>query len=153
MSEYRYRANVAAIIQRKDGKILIGERADVPGAWQFPQGGVKKSETAEQALSRELEEELFLKPSAYRVTDKKGPYRYLFAPGRLKEGYHGQEQTYLLVELLGPESSIDPETKEPEFRAVRWIDPKEFRLAWVPEFKRGVYRQVLLDFFPESDLR
>jgi putative (di)nucleoside polyphosphate hydrolase len=153
MSEYRYRPNVAAIIQKTDGKILIGERSDVPGAWQFPQGGVKKSETVEQALARELEEELFLKPSAYRVADQKGPYRYLFAAGRRKEGYHGQEQTYLLLELVGPESSIDPATSEPEFRAVRWIDPKEFRLAWVPQFKRAVYKQVLLDFFPELDIR
>jgi putative (di)nucleoside polyphosphate hydrolase len=149
MSDYRYRPNVAAIIRKTNGEILIGERSDVRGAWQFPQGGIKKSETIDQALARELVEELSLKPSEYRVIDRKGPYRYLFASGRIKEGFHGQEQTYLLVELLESDSSIDPNTNEPEFRAIRWIEPKEFQLAWVPKFKRAVYHQVLLDFFPD----
>src|ERR1700737_3920267 len=118
MSDYRYRPNVAAIIRKTNGKILIGERSDIRGAWQFPQGGIKKSETIDQALARELIEELSLKPSDYRVIDRKGPYRYLFAPGRVKEGFHGQEQTYLLVELMESDSSIDPNTNEPEFRAI-----------------------------------
>jgi putative (di)nucleoside polyphosphate hydrolase len=148
MSEFRYRPNVAAIVRRKDGKILIGERSDVPGAWQFPQGGAKKWETGPEALERELKEEIALKPEAYRIIESKGPYRYLFANGRVKEGYHGQEQIYFLVDLVGQESSIDPRTEEPEFSAVRWIDPFEFQLSWVPEFKREVYRRVLLDFFP-----
>jgi putative (di)nucleoside polyphosphate hydrolase len=152
MSDYRYRPNVAAIIRKTNGKILLGERSDVSGAWQFPQGGIKKSENPEQALARELLEELSLKPSGYRVIEKKGPYRYLFATGRVKEGFHGQEQTYFLVELLESESRIDPNTKDPEFRAIRWIDPEEFQLAWVPKFKRDVYRQVLLDFFPNSGI-
>ena len=147
MSQFRYRPNIAAIVQRHDEKILIGERLDVPGAWQFPQGGVKKSETAEQALARELKEEISLEPGAYRVIDSNGPYRYLFAKGRTKEGYSGQEQTYFLAELLGPETNIDPATEEPEFSTVRWIDPAEFQLTWVPEFKQEVYRQVFLDFF------
>jgi len=145
--QFRYRPNVAAIIQRHDGKILIGERSDVPGAWQFPQGGVKKSETAEQALARELKEEISLEPGAYHVIDSKGPYRYLFAKGRIKEGYHGQEQTYFLVELLRAKTNINPGTEEPEFSAVRWIDPVEFQLTWVPEFKQKVYQQVFFDFF------
>jgi len=55
MAVPRYRSNVGAILKRADGKILIGERSNVAGAWQFPQGGVKKSETAREALVRELE--------------------------------------------------------------------------------------------------
>ena len=87
--------------QEADGKILIGERSNVRGAWQFPQGGIKKSETAQEALSRELQEEVSLAPEHYRVIESKGPYRYLFLPGRTKEGFDGQEQTYFLVELTG----------------------------------------------------
>jgi putative (di)nucleoside polyphosphate hydrolase len=147
MTAPRYRLNVGAIVKRPDGKILIGERSNVPGAWQFPQGGVKKSEAAQEALSRELQEEAFLAPSDYRVIDSKGPYHYLFPPGRTKEGFDGQEQTYFLIELTRADSNIATDTEEPEFVEFRWIEPSEFQIDWVPEFKQGVYRQVFSDFF------
>src|ERR1700730_16555391 len=92
----RYRSNVAAILKRADGKILVGERSNVAGAWQFAQGGGKKYETGLKALSRELLEELSLASAYYRIVDSKGPYRYLFPPGRTKEGFDGQVQTYFL---------------------------------------------------------
>lgn len=147
MASLRYRSNVAAIIKRHDRKILIGERANVSGAWQFPQGGVKKSETFREALSRELEEELSLAPMHYRIVESKGPYRYLFPPGRTKEGFDGQEQIYFLVEFKGADSNINVLTEQPEFLQFRWVDPGEFQISWVPKFKRAVYRQVLFDFF------
>ena len=141
-----YRPNVAAIIRRSDHKILIGERSDRPGSWQFPQGGIKTRETPEEALERELFEEVGLPRGSYRIVERKESYRYLFDQGRTKEGYHGQEQIYFLVELL-PGFEPDHETTEPEFRALRWIDPSEFHIKWVPPFKREVYRQVLNRFF------
>jgi putative (di)nucleoside polyphosphate hydrolase len=147
MASHRYRTNVGAIIKRADGKILIGERSNVAGAWQFPQGGVKKSETAREALSRELREEVSLAPAHYRVVESKGPYRYAFPAGRTKEGFVGQEQTYFLIAFTGVDSDIDVVTKQPEFIQFRWIEPSEFRLDWVPGFKQNVYRQVFFDFF------
>ena len=141
-----YRPNVAAIIRRADQKILVGERADRPGAWQFPQGGVKPSETAEEALQRELLEEVGLPGKAYRIVEHRASFRYLFEKGRTKEGFDGQEQTYFLVDLL-PGYQPQHETSEPEFRALRWISPAEFDLEWLPAFKRAVYRQVLEGFF------
>jgi putative (di)nucleoside polyphosphate hydrolase len=147
MSSPRYRSNVAAIIQAADQKILIGERSDVPDAWQFPQGGVRKGESALEALFRELREEVSLKPSHYRVLDSKGPYRYLFQDGRKKEGFDGQEQFYFLVRLTAPGSYVKVETDNPEFSRIRWIEPIDFRLQWLPEFKREVDRQAFLDFF------
>jgi putative (di)nucleoside polyphosphate hydrolase len=146
MQSPRYRPNVAAII-RKNGRILIGERFNIPGCWQFPQGGVKKSEPSAEALIRELKEEVSLEPRHYRVVDSKGPYRYLFGQGRTKEGYHGQEQTYFLVDLLASESQLTAATESPEFRQIRWIRPEEFQISWLPGFKQDVYRKVFLDFF------
>jgi putative (di)nucleoside polyphosphate hydrolase len=147
MTSSRYRSNVGAIIKRADGKILIGERSNVPGAWQFPQGGVKKTETALEALARELQEEVSLAPAHYRVVESKGPYRYVFPPGQSKEGFDGQEQTYFLIEFTGVDSNINVTTDEPEFVRFRWIEPSEFRIEWVPRFKREVYRKVFSDFF------
>jgi 8-oxo-dGTP pyrophosphatase MutT (NUDIX family) len=96
--QFRYRPNVAAIVQRHDGKILIGERSDVPGAWQFPQGGVKKSETVEQALARELKEEISLEPG----TTMSGVVRdaLLFVSGQLNEEMGGPGFRPFTVQIM-----------------------------------------------------
>ena len=143
----RYRPNVALILRRGDGRILIGERSDVKGAWQFPQGGVDDGETPEEALGREVLEEISLAPGDYRVAEKRGPYRYEYKGGYMKAGCGGQEQTYFLADLLGDENQILAEPSTVEFQAVRWIGPGEFRLEWVAAVKRKVYRAVFRDFF------
>ena len=52
--------NVAAAIFYKDNKILAARRADADNAgfWEFPGGKVEAGETSEQALRREIQEEL-----------------------------------------------------------------------------------------------
>lgn len=143
----RFRPNVAGILQNAEGQILICERLTPVGAWQFPQGGVDKGETVEGALLREMEEELCIQPRHYEVKEKRGPYRYLFGDDRKKRGFHGQEQTYFLLQLKGDDGCINVNTEHQEFRDTRWIYPAEFELSWLPEFKRDVYRAVLRDFF------
>jgi 8-oxo-dGTP diphosphatase len=52
---------VAAVIERSDRRILIGQRRrgdTSPLKWEFPGGKVRTGETFEQALTRELHEEL-----------------------------------------------------------------------------------------------
>lgn len=142
-----FRPNVAAILQDGAGLILICERADFPGSWQFPQGGVDAGETPEIALPRELREELSLEPEHYAIEERRGPYRYHFPDGLLKWGFHGQEQTYFRLRLLGEPEAVDVATGHPEFRAVRWIRPLEFPLASLLPMKHDVYRRVLKDFF------
>ena len=147
MTQIRYRANVAAILRNRRGEILICERLNVPGAWQFPQGGIDEGETHEQALRRELWEEIGVESRDYRVVARKGPYRYVFGNGQSKKGYHGKEQHYFLCDFTGPESRINVATEHPEFQAWRWIWPVKFRMRWLPAMKREVYRAVMRDFF------
>jgi len=52
---------VAAVIERGDRRLLIGQRRKndtSPLKWEFPGGKVREGETAEAALARELREEL-----------------------------------------------------------------------------------------------
>ncbi len=142
-----YRPNVAAILRDPEGLVLLGQRIDYPGSWQFPQGGRMASEQPEEALQRELSEELSLEPGDWRVVEFRGPYRYLFHGRRRLEGYRGQEQIYFLCELLAAKEKINVATSQPEFDAVRWVRPSQVRAAWVPPVKRLVYRRVLRDFF------
>ena len=148
----RYRSNVAALIVRADGSLLICERWTVPGAWQFPQGGVDAGETLEQALFREVKEEIGISPKYYQILEKRSGYRYLYPEAVrkrkiLKHGNHGQEQTYFLCNLKSDAPQVNVHQKGREFRAYRWILPTEFDLDWLPSFKQDVYRQVMLDFF------
>ncbi len=142
-----YRPSVAALVRRRDGAVLICERRDVAGSWQFPQGGIMPGETALAALKRELREETSLCPSHYVVREHRGPYRYLFPNGITKKGAHGQEQTYFLLDLLANESAVNVATDEPEFRSIGWVQPHLFDLNLVPPMKLHVYRAVLHDFF------
>jgi len=148
----RYRANVAALIVNPAGCVLICERANIPGAWQFPQGGLDPGETDEQALFREVREEVGLEPEHYEIIERRDGYRYLYpldSRGKKlrKHGSHGQQQTYFLCQLKAGAPPVNVNQKPREFRAYRWIPPQEFDLDWLPDFKRDVYRDVMRDFF------
>jgi putative (di)nucleoside polyphosphate hydrolase len=144
---FKYQRNVAAIVQNAAGQILICERVDTDGAWQFPQGSVEKGESKEAALRRELWEEIGLGAKSFRVLGKRGPYRYVYGRGRQKKGYDGKEQYYFLVELTSEPVKLDLHTTTPEFQAHKWIEPGAFREKWLPGMKREVYRKVFEDFF------
>lgn len=148
-----YRPNVAALMINGEGDLLVCERLMNPGAWQFPQGGVDEGESVEVAIVREVEEEIGLKAKDYKIERSKGGYRYDFPPGAQKNKpphkakFVGQEQTYFLCEVNegAPEVNLMQEPRE--FRAARWIRPHQFKLSWLPDFKKETYRQVMSDFF------
>lgn len=143
-----YRPNVAAILTDAQDRIFIAERVNIPGAWQFPQGGIDDGEDAEAAMFRELAEEIGVRREQVEVIEQRGGYRYAFPKPRLKYGiYGGQEQTYFRLRFLGRDEDVNLDATHREFARWRWIRPDEFRMQWVPPFKRGVYRQVFLDFF------
>ncbi|MBE2203090.1 MAG: NUDIX domain-containing protein [Chthoniobacterales bacterium] len=140
----KFRRNVAFILTRPLGEILVCERSDFKDSWQFPQGGARNDESDLEALHREVLEEISLPPETYRVVLQHGPYRYVFRSGSRKEGCDGQEQIYFQAEWLGTgEIAVDKK----EFRRFRWIKPETFLLDWVPPIKRDVYRRVFRDFF------
>lgn len=148
----RYRRNVAALILDGQDKLLICERMSVRGAWQFPQGGVDPGETDDEALYREIKEEIGLTRENYQIIKKRDGYRYLYPePIRSrklkKHGNHGQEQTYYLCRLNNAASKINVQQSPQEFRDFKWIRPRDFQLKWLPEFKHQVHIQVFKDFF------
>ncbi|MGJ8643850.1 MAG: NUDIX domain-containing protein [Luteolibacter sp.] len=148
----KYRPNVAALMINADGNLLICERSNLPGAWQFPQGGVDKGESEVEALFREVKEEIGLKKSHYKILGSRGGYRYLYpedvrAKKVKKHGNHGQEQTYFLCQLSKGAPQVNVNQDPREFGSYRWILPEEFDLDWLPVFKHEVYTAVMKDFF------
>ncbi len=143
-----FRANVAAAIVNGQGQILLARRID-GGGWQLPQGGIDRGENPEQALFRELQEELGLRPSQVRVLAASTDWhRYRIPPAILKKrgadsGFQGQSQRWFLLQLAASEEMIRLDTETPqEFDRWRWA------AYWhpvhsVPDFKREAYRRGL----------
>ncbi len=143
----RYRPNVVLILEDSSGRILIGERSDRTGCWQFPQGGVKAGESQEAALHREAMEEIGLSPKSYTIMEKRGPYRYEFPPDRKREGFGGQEQMVFRAGINKGVRLNEGAIESPEFVNLRWIRPEDFRIEWAADFKQAVYRQVFREFW------
>ena len=147
----RYRPNVAAILQRSDGLVLIARRSDFPESWQFPQGGVAGDESPEEALRREVNEEVALPARSYRIAARRDGYRYDFPSGPDNRGFHGQDQTYFHCLVgEGEEEKADAAKGCGEFTELRWVAVKDFPFHLVPPMKQAVYRRVLDDFFAGS---
>ncbi len=155
--EKLYRPNVAAIILSsnypKKCEFFIAQRTDIKDAWQFPQGGIDEGELPQEALSRELLEEIGTNevdviaefpewitydfPSATAKSSKLYPYR-------------GQTQKYFLVRIR-EDAIIDLKTHiEPEFESYTFVEYDEL-FKRVTYFKRKVYRKVL-EYFREEGL-
>ena len=147
-----FRANVGIIVANDDDKLLLAGRAGRKG-WQFPQGGVAPGETAEQAMFRELEEELGLRPEHVNVLGSTSDW----IPYRLPERYLrrnstplciGQKQRWFIMRLVCAESELCLDTTDkPEFDRWRWVD------YWRPVneviyFKRRVYARALHELAP-----
>ena len=147
-----YRPNVALLLLNEHDELLICERMEFEGAWQFPQGGIDEGELPQEALSREVEEEIGLPPSGYEVIQSRDGYAYMFPPELRRRkgnraGFDGQSQTYFLCRLRDSAPPVNVAQDPREFRRHAWVEPSLFDLNWLPSFKRSVYRKVLRDFF------
>jgi len=148
-----YRPNVAALMVNEKGELLVCERLLNPGAWQFPQGGVDDGEEPSVAILREIEEEIGLKAEHYVVVKWQDGYRYDYPEGVRKKKspekarFIGQEQRYYLCRVNSDAPEVNLMQEPREFSKARWIEPKEFRLSWLPDFKKETYKAVMNDFF------
>lgn len=142
-----YRLNAGAILLR-GGKLLMGERVNQPDSWQFPQGGVDKGESVEEAMWRELSEELGLEPAQglCRLRGQGPATRYDFPASmnaKIARKYRGQEQTLFVLDFLGQDEDFRLDAHDtPEFQALRWVSADEaVSLLW--EVKRPILLATL----------
>ena len=65
---------VAAVIQNEEGKILIAQRnlkKSQGGLWEFPGGKIEPNETKEEAIIREIKEEMDIDIETKKFIDQK----------------------------------------------------------------------------------
>ena len=144
-----FRPNVGIILCNGEGKLFWAKRIG-QDAWQFPQGGIKRTETLEQALFRELNEEVGLGRDDVEILHQTSDWlRYRLPQNFIRQHSGpvciGQKQKWFLLALQSDDNSVHlNRTCEPEFDDWCWVN------YWHPvnqviNFKRDVYRKALTE--------
>ena len=147
-----YRPNVGIVLLNSRNEVFWGKRVG-QHSWQFPQGGIQHGESPEQAMYRELHEEVGLLPEHVQIIGRTRdwlrydvPEEYLRRQNSARvhrAAYRGQKQIWFLLRLVGLDSDIQLRASEhPEFDAWRWV-PFWIQLDAVIGFKREVYQLAL----------
>jgi putative (di)nucleoside polyphosphate hydrolase len=142
-----YRPNVGIILTNEKNQAFWGKRIR-QDAWQFPQGGIQYGETPEQAMYRELHEEVGLHCCHVQILGRTREWMRYEVPQNWSKresrgSYKGQKQIWFLLRLVGRDCDVSLRASgHPEFDAWRWTD------YWVDinnviEFKREVYGLAL----------
>jgi len=146
----QYRKCVGMMILNDKNQILVGKRLDHPsGYWQMPQGGIDQNENPEEAVWREMMEEIgtnkanlihisnqWLKYNIPKETLKKLPWG---------KKYVGQIQKWFVFRFFGTNDDINVGTDNPEFSEWKWKKYESLVENIVP-FKRDIYSKIITEF-------
>jgi putative (di)nucleoside polyphosphate hydrolase len=145
-----YRRGVGLMLFNREGRVFVGRRHDMADAWQMPQGGIDKGESAAEAALRELEEEIGT-AKATIIAQSRRLHRYDLPDelgAKLWRGrYRGQVQRWFALRFTGEDRDINLDTAKPEFTAWRWSEIDELPRLIVA-FKRPLYEALVAEFAP-----
>ena len=147
-----FRPNVGIILCNDRRHLFWGRRIG-QDAWQFPQGGIKSDESPEEAMFRELREEVGLQPDQVSILGATKDWLRYRLPERYIRRHSnpvciGQKQRWFMLRVLCEETDFCLDLSEkPEFDYWRWVK------YWYPVdrvvyFKRGVYASALRELGP-----
>jgi putative (di)nucleoside polyphosphate hydrolase len=149
-----FRANVAMVISNGRGQIFWAKRLGQK-AWQFPQGGIDRGESAEEALFRELYEEVGLQRKDVKIVKKSKRWLRYHIPEKMQRKNSqprciGQKQRWFFLKLVGNQKDINFNASgNPEFDAWEWVN-YWYPINEVVSFKQNVYRKALAEFAPSN---
>ncbi|NEG69928.1 (deoxy)nucleoside triphosphate pyrophosphohydrolase [Bifidobacterium choloepi] len=125
---------VGAAIVNQHGEVLCGQRGpgkSLAGYWEFPGGKIEPGETPEQALRREIEEELLCEVT---VGERVCTSRYAYDFGTV-------QLTTFICRL------VDGTPHLTEHEEIRWVAPKDMpSLDWAPVDHEAVERLSAMTF-------
>jgi len=151
-----YRPNVGIVLINQRNEVFWGKRVG-QHSWQFPQGGIQHGENPEQAMYRELHEEIGLEPQHVQIIGRTREWLRYDVPAEFlrrsnnpqsnrrstRQSYRGQKQIWFLLRMVGRDNDVCLRaTDHPEFDAWRW-SPYWIPLDVVIDFKREVYELAL----------
>jgi putative (di)nucleoside polyphosphate hydrolase len=141
-----FRAGAGAVIADDRGRVLALERSDIPGAWQFPQGGLEKDEEPVDAVYREIEEETCLPRRALQLESVYPDLLVYQLPkrARSKKTGLGQVQYWFFFRLRKP---ADKKKVRPmgEFMSAEWRAFDRVIAEAIP-FRKAIYEKLRVSF-------
>jgi putative (di)nucleoside polyphosphate hydrolase len=144
-----YRPCVGLVLFNHAHQVFMGRRIDTTAeAWQLPQGGIDDNEDPEDALFREMEEEIGTRN--FKILDQTDDWLTYDLPrhliGKIWKGrYRGQRQKWFAARLTGDDGDINIHTPHPEFNDFRWVDLAKIPGLIIP-FKRELYIELVNRF-------
>ena len=147
-----YRKNIGIILCNSKNELLICKRIK-ENSWQFPQGGFEENESSEDAMFRELFEEIGLQKNNITILGKTKKWLKYDLPKKYQRKTNnqlciGQKQIWFLLRLISNDQSINLYTsKNPEFDSWKWVSEKK-PLEVVISFKKNVYIKALNELLP-----
>jgi len=148
-----FRPNVGIILANHQNEVLWAKRIG-QDSWQFPQGGIKRDETPEEALYRELAEEVGLSASDVEIVAcTRGWLRYRLPKKMIRYNSLplcvGQKQKWYLLRMLSSDSTVCmTKSNAPEFDGWEWVS-YWYPLGQVVAFKKEVYRRAMKELAPK----
>ncbi len=125
-------AVVAAIIENRDGQLLIAERPpnkNWAGYWEFPGGKIEAGESHEAALIRELREELGLDLAGV-------PFHHY---------YHGMRGAKISIDFYHCRPTSDLQPQSLEGQRWRWVARADLGSYRFPEPNTAVLQKLMSD--------
>ncbi|MCB0412318.1 MAG: (deoxy)nucleoside triphosphate pyrophosphohydrolase [Bdellovibrionales bacterium] len=115
---------------RRESKVLVGQRPEghsLAGVWEFPGGKIEIGETPQEALQRELREELGIEAEV----------------GALKfSTSHSYNDTGIIL-LFFEVRFWQGEIKPVHHVNLKWIEPEELKNMTLPEANQKVLKDIL----------
>lgn len=140
-----FRAGAASVIYKDAANIGHFKRAVPPvGVWELQQGGIDLGESPEEALWRELKEELGCEVSDFELVHEMPSWTIYQGLDSLEDTTHdrlGQAHKWFFLKLK-PGSTIDlSKATHQEVSECAWTTFESI-IESAPEYKKAVYQQV-----------
>ncbi len=141
----KYRSGVGGVLINKKGLIFVGKRKNTQYEWQMPQGGTEFGETYEDAIAREMKEEVGI--NQFQILGSTPLLKYdlpIDVAKTLWSGkFVGQEQKWFFLKFLGADTDININFEaRPEFDDWKWINYLEVENLAVA-FKKEIYSSII----------
>ena len=148
-----FRLGVSAlIINNKHELLVVNLESFADRYFAAPGGGVDQGETPKEAVYRELDEELNIKPQDLELVGQSDtPVRFTFKVIELNrdgQSYIGSERYFFGFRFLGADKEIRP--KDGEVRRYKWapLDQLQNYLLFDNQLEETI--EKIRELFPES---